>query len=132
MLTIADVMSQTVQMLDRTNTIADAIVKMQAHKLRSLIVERTSEQIPYGILTDQDIVYKVLARGADPARVRVQDIMRQPCISIEPHLTLREAALIMADTNIMRAPVVRDGELLGLISVTDLIMKGYAMSSVEV
>ena len=129
MLTIADIMTQTVQILERTNTVADAIVQMQTHGLRSLIVERPAIKMPYGILTERDIVYKVFARGLDPARVRVQDIMRQPCISLEPHLSLREAALIMSDSGIQRAPVIHNDELLGILSVTDLVMKGYVMSS---
>lgn len=129
MLTIADVMSRAVQMLERTNTVADAILQMQTHGLRALIVDRPSEDMPYGILTERDIVYKVFARGLDPARVRVQDIMRQPCIALEPHLTLREAALLMSDSGIQRAPIIQNNQLLGVISVTDLVMKGYVTSS---
>lgn len=129
MLTVADLMTQTVQMLKRTNTVAEAIVQMQIHGLRSLIVERSAVDMPYGILTERDIVYKVLARGLDPARVQVQDIMRQPCVSLEPYLTLQEAALMMADSGIQRAPVIHNNELLGIISVTDLVMKGYVTSS---
>ncbi|MEL6382276.1 MAG: CBS domain-containing protein [Cyanobacteria bacterium J06626_18] len=129
MLTVADIMTQTVRIVDRTHTVADAIVQMQTHELRSLIVERSSESMPYGILTEQDIVYKVMARGLDPARVRVQDVMRQTCIFLEPHLPLKEAALIMADSAVHRAPVVQDGELLGIVSVNDLVTKGYAMAS---
>jgi CBS domain-containing protein len=128
MLTIADIMTQTVQMLNRMDTVADAILQMQTHGLRSLIVDRVAVEMPYGILTERDIVYKVFARGIDPARVRVQDIMRQPCIALEPHLTLREAAIIMSESGIQRAPVLHQGELLGIVSVTDLVMKGYVLS----
>ncbi|MEM9004916.1 MAG: CBS domain-containing protein [Cyanobacteria bacterium P01_F01_bin.86] len=129
MLTVADIMTQTVRMIDRTHTIADAIVQMQTHGLRSLIVERPSEGMLYGILTEQDIVYKVMARGLDPARVHVQDAMRPTCVPLEPHLTLKEAALIMADAGVHRAPVIQDDELLGILSVNDLVNKGYAMAS---
>lgn len=127
MLTIADIMTRRVQMLNRMDTVADAILQMQTHGLRSLIVERPTATMPYGILTERDIVYKVFARRLDPARVRIQDIMRQPCIAIEPHLTLQEAASIMSDSGIQRAPVIHNGELLGIVSVTDLVMKGYVL-----
>ena len=130
MLTIADVMTQKVQMLERTHTIADAIMQMQTHKVQSLMVERSSAEMPYGILAEQDIVYKVMARGLDPARVRVQDVMRQTSVSLEPTLTLKEAALIMADAGINRAPVIENSELLGIISVSDLVTKGYAMATI--
>jgi CBS domain-containing protein len=130
MLTIADIMTREVQVIDRMETVANAIWAMQTHGLRSLIVERPSPDMPYGVLTERDVVYKVFARNLDPTRVRVQDIMRQPCIAIEPHLTLREAALIMSDAGIQRAPVIKHGELLGIVSVTDLVMKGYVISTV--
>lgn len=129
MLTIADIMTQNVRVIDRMDTIADAIFHMQTYGVRSLIVDRPSLDMPYGVLTERDIVYKVFARNLDPMRVRVQDIMRQPCIAVEPHLTLREAAAVMSDAGIQRAPVIKDGELLGIVSVTDLVMKGYAVST---
>lgn len=129
MLTIADIMTREVQVIDRMETVADAILAMQTHSLRSLIVNRPAPDMPYGLLTERDVVYKVFARNLDPNRVRVQDIMRQPCIAVEPHLTLREAAVIMSDAGIQRAPVIQNGELLGIVSATDLVMKGYVVST---
>lgn len=130
MLTIADIMTRDVKVIDRMETVAEAIVAMQTHGLRSLIVDRPSPEVPYGVLTERDVVYKVFARNLDPTRVRVQDIMRQPCIAVEPHLSLREAALVMSESGIQRAPVIQHGELLGIVSVTDLVMKGYVISTV--
>ncbi|WP_204140600.1 CBS domain-containing protein [Halomicronema sp. CCY15110] len=129
MLTIADIMTAEVQVIDRLATVADAIVQMQTHGVRSLIVDRPATDLPFGVLTERDIVYKVFARNLEPDRVRVQDIMRQPCIALEPHISLREAALAMSDAGIQRAPVMQSGELLGIVSVTDLVMKGYVAST---
>lgn len=129
MLTIADIMTAEVQVIDRLATVADAIVQMQTYGVRSLIVDRPAPDLPYGVLTERDIVYKVFARNLDPDRVRVQDIMRQPCIALEPHISLREAALTMSDAGIQRAPVIQNGQLLGIVSVTDLVMKGYVAST---
>lgn len=130
MLTIADIMTQQVQVIDRLATVADAILRMQAHGVRSLIVDRPNPTVPYGVLTERDVVYKVFARNLEPDRVRVQDIMRQPCVALAPNLTLREAALAMSDAGIQRAPVIQGEELLGIVSVTDLVMKGYVASTV--
>jgi CBS domain-containing protein len=129
MLTIADIMTAEVQVIDRLATVADAIVQMQTHGVRSLIVDRPATDLPYGVLTERDIVYKVFARNLEPDRVRVQDIMRQPSIALEPHSSLREAALTMSDAGIQRAPVIQAGKLLGIVSVTDLVMKGYVAST---
>ena len=130
MLTIADIMTEDVQVIDRLATVADAIVQMQTYGVRSLIVERPSPDLPYGVLTERDIVYKVFARNLEPDRVRVQDIMRQPCIALEPHLSLIEAAQVMSDAGIQRAPVIQSGQLRGIVSVTDLVMKGYVAITV--
>ncbi|MEM1279019.1 MAG: CBS domain-containing protein [Cyanobacteria bacterium P01_D01_bin.6] len=129
MLTIADIMTADVQVVDRLATVADAILQMQTHGVRSLIVDRPSPDLPYGVVTERDVVYKVFARNLDPDRVRVQDIMRQPCIALEPQSSLRAAALVMSDAGIQRAPVMQAGELLGMVSVTDLVMKGYVAST---
>mgnify|MGYP005839062781 CR=1 FL=1 len=123
MLTVADIMTQMVQTIDRTETVTDAIVQMRIHGLRSLIVNRISLDMPYGIVTERDIVYKVFARQMNPNRVRVQDVMRQPCIAVEPTLSLHSVAQMFSETGIQRAPVIHDGELLGVISVTDLVMR---------
>ncbi|MGF1460921.1 MAG: CBS domain-containing protein [Leptolyngbyaceae cyanobacterium] len=130
MLTVADIMTREVQVIDRLATVANAIVQMQTHGVRSLIVDRPAPELPYGVLTERDIVYKVFARNLEPDRVRVQDIMRQPCVAVEPQLTLIEAALAMSEAGIQRAPVIQAGELLGIVSVTDLVMKGYVASTV--
>ena len=125
MLTVADIMTRTVQTIERTASVEAAIAQMQAHGLRSLIVNRPTQDMPYGIVTERDIVYKVFARGLAPARLQVQNIMRQPCIAIAPNLPLQVVAQVLSDSGIQRAPVIQNGELLGVLSVTDLVMKGF-------
>ncbi|MGF1518428.1 MAG: CBS domain-containing protein, partial [Nodosilinea sp.] len=66
-----------------------------------------------------------IAPGENPDFVRVRDIMRQPCIQISPQATLREAAQTLADAGIHRAPVIEQDELLGIVSVTDILRKGH-------
>jgi CBS domain-containing protein len=122
-LTVADLMTDPVQVIDRNDPIAIALQHMQTHGVRSLIVDRLNPTVPYGILTERDIAYRVFARGLDPWRVRVHDIMRQPCIAVEPTLSLQAAAQLFSETGIQRAPVVQDNVLLGIISVTDFVMK---------
>ena len=124
MLRVADLMTEPVQTIASSATVAEAIERMQRTQLRALIVERRQEDMPYGMITEQDIVFKVFAREHDPTRVYVQDVMRQPCVGISPTLSLKEAALILAEAGLQRAPVVSDSQLLGIISVTDILMKG--------
>lgn len=124
MLTVADIMTRNVTTITSGATVADAIELMQQQQIRALLVEHRSQHMPFGMVTERDIVYTVVARGHNPEQVLVQDIMRQPCISLEPTMTIQEASQVLSDTGVQRAPVVQDGELLGVISVTDILMRG--------
>lgn len=124
MLTVKDIMTKPVVMIHRTATVEHAIWLMRANRVRSLIVETFNEKNPYGILTEKDIVYKVIAVGDTPNSIRVSSIMKRPCIQIPINATVQEAAQILSDASIQRAPVIEHDELLGIVSVTDILTKG--------
>lgn len=123
MLTVADIMTTTVFTIRSSAKVRQAIALMQAKQVRSLIVEQEMKGGAYGIITERDIVYQVTARVADPANIMVCEIMRRPCISVEPGLSLPALAQRFAEAGIHRAPVIENGQLLGVVSVTDIIMK---------
>lgn len=104
-------------------TVATAVLQMRDQRLRALIVERAHEQDAYGILTETDIVCKVTAFGKDPQQVRVFEVMTKPCIVVNPDLGVEYVARLFAEAGISRAPVIQ-GQLLGIISVTDILTKG--------
>lgn len=104
-------------------TVAEAVRLMKEHSLRALIVQRRSQEDAYGIVTETDVIYKVTAYGTDPKTMRVYEIMTKPCIIVNPDLEVEYVARLFANTGIRRAPVIRD-ELLGIISVTDILRKG--------
>ncbi|NEQ96849.1 MAG: CBS domain-containing protein [Cyanothece sp. SIO2G6] len=123
MLTAKDIMTTDVVTISGSATIADTIKLMNEKGLRTLIVERRTENDPYGIITETDIVYKVAAHGDDPSKVRVFEIMTKPCVVVPPDLGIEYVARLFANTGIRRAPVI-EGKLLGIISVTDLLRRG--------
>lgn len=94
---------------------------MQVKKIRSLVVE-PGEDGAYGIVTETDIIYKVASKEVDPETVMVYQIMTKPCIVVNPDLDLKNVARLFTETGIVRAPVIQK-DLLGVISITDLIMK---------
>ncbi|GAB4543683.1 MAG: hypothetical protein Tsb0014_37490 [Pleurocapsa sp.] len=118
----ADIMTTKVFTINGLATVGDAIAKMQEKRIRSLIVEPSDNQEAYGIITETDIIYQVTARERDPEAVMVYQIMTKPCIVINPDLTLENVARLFAETGIQRAPVIQE-RLLGMISITDIIMK---------
>jgi CBS domain-containing protein len=123
MLQAQDIMTADVVTIRGSATVAEAVKKMNDLCLRALIVERRHEQDAYGIVTETDIVYKVTAFGKDPKKMRVYEIMTKPCIVVNPDLGVEYVARLFAQTGIRRAPVIQE-DLVGIISVTDILSKG--------
>jgi CBS domain-containing protein len=123
MLKASDIMTQDVVLVSGSATVAEAIKLMRLKGVRTLIVDIRSTDDAYGIVTQTDIVYKVVAYGKDPAAMRVYEIMTKPCIAVNPDLGVEYVARLFANTGIRVAPVIRD-TILGTISLTDILNKG--------
>lgn len=121
-----DIMTTNIFTIDSLATVAEAIALMQDNKIRSLIV-RPGEDNAYGIVTETDIIYKVATKDVDPESVLVYQIMTKPCIVVNPDLDLKNVARLFAETGISRAPVIQE-HLIGIISITDLLMKSKIIS----
>jgi CBS domain-containing protein len=122
MLKAADVMTKDVATICASATVAEAVELMNARGWRSLIVDRQDEQDAYGIVSETDIAYKVIARRRNPHQVKVSEVMTKPCITVNPELSIVHVAQFFAENGLARAPVVQD-QLLGIISITDLLTK---------
>jgi CBS domain-containing protein len=128
MLTAADVMTKDVATIRSSATVAEAVKLMKARDWRALVVDRRHPQDAYGIITESDIVYKVIAYGKDPNKVRVYEIMTKPCIVVNPELGLEYVARLFADHHLRRAPVI-SGDLLGIISLTDILARSSSLET---
>lgn len=120
MLKAVDIMTKDVATIRSSATVAEAVRLLKARDWKALVVDRRHEQDAYGIITESDIVYKVIAYGKDPSKVRVYEVMTKPCIIVNPDLGLEYIARLFADHNLHRAPVIQ-GELLGIISLADIL-----------
>lgn len=118
-----DIMTQDVATIRGSATVAQAVKLMRLKEVRALIVETRNEEDAYGILTETDVVAKVVAYGKDAKQVRVCEIMTKPCIVVNPDLGIEYVARLFANTGVWRAPVIQ-GDLMGIISVTDILNKG--------
>jgi CBS domain-containing protein len=123
MLTVADIMTTDVVTIRSSAKVSQAIALMQSKQMRSLIVEREVQGGAYGIVTERDIVYNVTAKSADPVTMMVGEIMQKPCVAVESHLSLPAVAKCFLETGIQRTPVIENGQLLGIVSINDIIMK---------
>ena len=117
-----DIMTQDVALIRGSATIDEAVRLMRLQQVRSLVVETRNDEDAYGIITEADIAYKVVAFGKDTKQVRVYEAMTKPCIVVNPDLGVEYVARLFAQTGILQAPVIQ-GELLGIISVGDIVHK---------
>ncbi|MEM7554646.1 MAG: CBS domain-containing protein [Cyanobacteria bacterium P01_A01_bin.84] len=122
MMKAEEIMTKDVVSISGSATVAEAVKLMKDKGLRALVVETRSEDDPYGMVTETDIIYKVAAYGKDPKQMRIYEIMTKPCIVVNPELGVEYVARLFANTRIRRAPVIK-GKLLGVISLTDILRK---------
>jgi CBS domain-containing protein len=93
---------------------------MRDRGIGSLFVTNGKEIV--GILTDTDMVRRVVAAGADTSKTTVEQIMSAPIMTIEEGKTLLDANDLMAQSHLRHLGVTRDGKLIGMISVRDLVV----------
>ena len=122
MLKARDIMTNRVITIQSLASVAEALELMRKNKVHELVVERSGPDDAYGIITDEDIVYNVIAEGEDPLVVQVYEVMMKPCVVINPDLGVEYVAKLFANVGIRCAPVIQE-QLLGIISVTDILHK---------
>ncbi|MDD3621076.1 MAG: CBS domain-containing protein [Methanofollis sp.] len=109
-------------------TVAKAAAHMCRDEVGSCIV--LSGNIPTGIVTEQDINCKVVAKDLKPSSVYVREIMSTPLITIETKRTVGEAAQMMIQHRVRRLPVVEDGKVTGIVTVRDLLSVANELNEV--
>lgn len=106
--------------VDRDVDARAAAALMRDKNIGSLFVTRNKEII--GILTDTDMVRRVVAVGLDASKTPVEQIMSAPILTIEEGKTLLDANDLMAKSHLRHLGVTRNGKLVGMISVRDLVV----------
>lgn len=122
---VKDLMSAPVLSIGAGVPVQEAVQKMVASGVASLLVPGDGEAAP-GILTKRDVVIKVMARGMDPRQVTVGQTMSAPVRTIGPDATLEECSARMAEERVRRFPVEREGEIVGIISDSDILAAAAA------
>jgi CBS domain-containing protein len=117
---VKDVMSSPVLTTDEavpTNKIANL---MNENKLGCVIVTNKDGK-PLGIITERDLVVRVLAKNLQPASVKAVDIMTSPLATIDPDANISDAARRMSRMDVRRLGVIYRGDLIGLVSSKDIL-----------
>ena len=125
--TVADVMVRDVLTVAPSDTIGEAAEKMNAANVGAVVVVEDFVRI-VGIVTERDLLRAVASR-ARAAEARVRQWMTPNPVTIQPDLTIDEAAQIMFDHNFRHLPVVKDGRPLGIVSLR--LLARWAFDSVQ-
>jgi signal-transduction protein with cAMP-binding, CBS, and nucleotidyltransferase domain len=107
-----------------SSTIKELADQMNNHG-RGAIVIVDGNNHPLGIITERDIVRRVVSAGKDPNKVTASEVMSKPVISVDPEMSIYNAALTMTKYKIRRLPVVRDTVLYGILTAGDMAKRLY-------
>ena len=121
---VRDVMKPGFDMIDGKMTVMDALRTMKHVDTKSLIVDKRHEDDEYGMVLLSDIAKQVLARDRAPERVNIYEIMSKPVISVPPDMDIRYCARMFEQFGLSRAPVIENGTVVGIVSFTDMVLKG--------
>ncbi len=103
-----------------SDTTAREVAKlMKKHEIGCLIVMKKGK--PVGIVTERDMLKRVLLKSKDPRKTKVGKIMSKPLVVGEPQTDIRDAVRFMIEGKIKKLPIVEDDRLLGLVTFTDII-----------
>ncbi len=123
---VRDVMKSSFDMIDGKMTVSDALRTMKHVDTKSLIVDKRNEDDEYGMVLLSDIAKQVLAKDRAPERVNIYEIMSKPVFSVEPEMDIRYCARMFERFGLSRAPVVANDKVIGIVSFTDMVLKGVA------
>lgn len=118
---VSEIMNTVIVKIDGNKSSEDAAMKMMAANTSSLIVV-DSVGIPIGIITELDLVGRVIANDADSRRIMVKDIMASPVVTIDPRSSVESAADLMLQNSVHHLLVVENEDLsavLGVVTTTD-------------
>jgi CBS domain-containing protein len=111
-------MAKEVVMIDENASAKESADVMNEREISSIIATRNGK--PIGIITERDLLKRIVAEGKNAKKVKVKDIMSSPLIAIEPDVPLEEAARLMFDKKIKKLPVTAQDSVIGLLSLTDI------------
>jgi CBS domain-containing protein len=115
---VKDYMRKDIATIDVEASAAEASKIMMEKNVGYAVVLEKSQ--PAGIITERDLVQKVMAKEKDPSMVEVGELMSTPLISIDPDATIEEAVRTMAENGIRKLPVVRSHIIYGIFTTREL------------
>ncbi|MFQ5999214.1 MAG: cyclic nucleotide-binding/CBS domain-containing protein [Candidatus Bathyarchaeia archaeon] len=124
-LKVEDVMVEDVISVSEKATVRKAAELMSKHEIGCLIVVKKGK--PVGIVTETDMVKRVILEPLNPEEIKVGEIMSRPLVVGNPQMDLDEASKLMRRRKIKKLPIVEKGRLVGLMTTTDIVRSPEVM-----
>ncbi len=118
---VNDVMITKVVTISPFAPLREALSLMKQHKLKSLVVEKTSDHDAYGLITYTNIMKTVVAESGDIDLINVYDVCAKPVITVGKSLSVKHLASLMTNQRVKRVIVVNDNEMIGLVCMNDIV-----------
>ncbi len=129
MTTARDIMSKKVITIESDVPASDIAKLMDKNKVSSIIVTKNS--VPYGIISERDMLSKVVAQNKRPSEIKTTELMSSPIVLVSPLTPVEEVAEKMILNRIRRIVVSDDKQALGIVTVTDFVKHLHSMLSSE-
>ncbi|MFV8453727.1 CBS domain-containing protein [Vibrio owensii] len=123
---VRDVMAATYIIVDGLITVHEGITLARKSEVKALVVKKRDEDDEYGIVLMNDIAKKVLAKNRSPQRTNLYEIMTKPALSVDPNMNVKYCARLFDRFGISRAPVIENGEVIGMVSYNNIVINGMA------
>ncbi len=121
MILVRHAMSSELKTAKPDMTAADAAGLMRNYDVGVIPVVGDDEPL-VGLVTDRDLVVRVIADREDPNQVRLRDIATKSVVTVTPDMSISEARDLMAEHKVRRLPVMKDGRTVGIISLGDIAL----------
>lgn len=119
--TAADLAESEILVLDGSQTVADAAREMRQRGVLSVLVNTGPGTEPVGIVTERDILYKVVAENLGPFKTTIKEIMTTPLVTVEESVPVADAIKVMRKAGFRRLPVKKEGKITGILTLQSLI-----------
>jgi len=124
---VREVMKSGVDIVDGMLTVSEALKTMKFPETRTLIINKRHADDEYGVVMFRDIAKSVLGPDLSPDRVNVYEIMSKPVMGVDPQMDVRYCIKLFDRFGLSRAPVIEEGDIIGLVSYTDIVLKGVML-----
>jgi len=124
---VRDVMKSEVDIVDGMLTVTEALKSMKYPDTRTIVVDKRHPDDEYGVVMFRDMAKRVLARDQSPNRVNIYEIMSKPVVSVHPDMDVRYCTRLLDRFGLSRAPVIEHQKIIGLVSYTDIVLKGLTL-----